>query len=231
MSERSSPLTAAPLHPESVPEKPLSERHLPAEPARPGHFFLLGQPERQDSQPDPRMEPVYQHGAPEPLKPLTAQQTRNYVEQGLRAAGWKNDPTIGASVYRLIHQVSEGIPSRINMVCNRLLLRCFVEQRHRITVEDVGAIVQDLPREKLITRKRRCEEPPVTPSVEVRLEEPVREKQVLEECLPVASTESAESTPPEPLTPSVTSVNPGEKARFGSQNATLPKNSPRRGTW
>ncbi len=83
------------------------------------------------------LEPVHQRIiAASHLKALKEEETRGYVEHRLNVVGWKNDPQISPRVFSVIYLFSEGIPRRINLICNRLLLHAFVEQRHKITVAD-----------------------------------------------------------------------------------------------
>lgn len=218
------PREPPPLEP--APKAPLLDKHPPAAPAPPAHFFLLGQPELRGSQTDQRLGPVYTRiAAAGPLKPLTAQETRNYVERELRAKGWRNDPEIDAPVFHIIHQSSEGVPERINMICNRLLLQCFVEQRHRITVADASALVKESTVEKSITRKPSSEELSAPPPREALSEEQVGAVPVPKEWLPV------ELLKPEPMLPSDTSVSPRKKAHFEARNISLAKNGARRRNW
>lgn len=201
--------------------------HIPAEFAQPEHFFLLDHPDLWGSHNDQRQEPVYKRiAAAGHLKHLTAQETRNYVERGLRAKGWKNDPKIDAPVFHIIHQFSEGVPKRINMICNGLLLQCFVEQRHRITTTDAATFVKELSVEKSITHKRHSEELSVLPPLrEILSEEQVPTEPAPEEWLPLESLKPAQLLPPH------TSVSPRQKAHFEPRNFSLAKNRTRRGNW
>ncbi len=193
-----------PVSAERVPEKPLLEEGLVAETRQLEPFFLLGQPELRHLQRDQRTEPVYQRiAAVSPMQSLTVEETRTYVESGLRAAGWNKDPAIGAPVFRIIHKFSEGVPDRINQICNRMLLTCFVEQRHRITVEDARAAVEEIPEKQLSTRKR--------------VTEPVSESPPPGE--PLAAEEM-----PEPLRPVETPVM-RDKAQFESRDVPLASHS------
>jgi general secretion pathway protein A len=116
-------------------------------------IFLLGQPELRDIVQDKSLEPVHQRIiAASHLKPLKEEETRGYVEHRLNVVGWKNDPQISTRVFSVICLFSEGIPRRINLICNRLLLHAFVEQRHKITVADARVVVEELQEEQLSPR-------------------------------------------------------------------------------
>ncbi|MCB1700809.1 MAG: AAA family ATPase [Pseudomonadales bacterium] len=116
-------------------------------------IFLLGQPELRELIHSPELEQVHQRIiATSNLRALELDETRAYVEHRLRVVGWRNDPAISAAVFPIIYQFSEGVPRRINLICSRLLLHTFVEQRHRIGVADARTVVQELQDEQLSTR-------------------------------------------------------------------------------
>lgn len=116
-------------------------------------IFLLGQPELREHVRDKALIPLYQRIiATSQLEALNEDQTRNYIEFRLRIAGWENNPKISSPVYPIIFQFSEGIPRRINLICNRLFLHCHVKLQHQITVADAQIVVQELHSEQLTTR-------------------------------------------------------------------------------
>ena len=133
-------------------QRPVGFRgHLPShlDPA----IFLLGQLELRDLVHEKALEPVHQRIiAASHLKPLEEDETRSYVEHRLNVVGWDKDPHITPRVFAVIYLFSEGIPRRINLICNRLLLHAFVEQRHKITVADARVVVEELQEELLSTR-------------------------------------------------------------------------------
>jgi general secretion pathway protein A len=116
-------------------------------------IFLLGQPELRELVRDKELEPLYQRIiAASHLKALEEHETRAYVEHRLRVVGWKNDPLISDSVYPIIHLFSEGVPRRINLMCNRLFLHSFVEHSKRIVVEHARTVIEELQDEQLARR-------------------------------------------------------------------------------
>lgn len=113
-------------------------------------IFMLGQPELRELILRPEMEQVHQRiVAASHLKPLEADETEQYIRHRLQAAGWSGDPAISKAVYPLVFKFSEGIPRRINLICSRLMLHGSVEQLHRIGVDDVRAVVEELQGESL----------------------------------------------------------------------------------
>jgi putative secretion ATPase (PEP-CTERM system associated) len=116
-------------------------------------IFLLGQPELRDLIHDPALEQVHQRIiATSNLRALEEEETRAYVEHRLHVVGWQNNPAISAAVFPIIYSFSEGIPRRINLICSRLFLHTFVEQRHQIGVADARTVVEELQDEQLSTR-------------------------------------------------------------------------------
>ena len=210
-----------------IPQETLLGESLPGESAQPTHFFLLDELDLQALQTDQQGEPIYKRiAAAGHLKPLTAQETRSYVERGLGAKGWKNDPEIEEPVFHIIHQFSEGVPKRINIICNNLLLQCFIDRRRRITGADAIALVKELPVEKPITRRWLSEESsPLPPQRETPAEEQMGTEPAPKESAP------GESLKPSPLVPSDTPISPMQRAHFGPINPSLAKNRARRGKW
>jgi putative secretion ATPase (PEP-CTERM system associated) len=116
-------------------------------------IFLLGQPELRDMVHEKHLEPVHQRiVATSHLEPLPKGEIPAYVEHRLKVVGWRGDPDITERVYPVIYRFSEGVPRRINLICNRLFLHAFVEQRHQITLADAREVVKELQEEQLTRR-------------------------------------------------------------------------------
>jgi type II secretory pathway predicted ATPase ExeA len=110
--------------------------------------FLLGQPEFRRTLQRPEMEQLKQRViAACHLGPMDAAETRAYVEHRLRTAGWTGDPALDEPAFAAIHAHTGGIPRRINILCNRLLLLGFMDEKHALGEADVMAVVQDMAQE------------------------------------------------------------------------------------
>jgi general secretion pathway protein A len=83
------------------------------------------------------------------LEPLTPAETVGYVRHRLERAGWLGDPAFDPGVLQQVHGFSRGIPRLINLVCNRLLLRGFSLELHRLSVDDAQSVVAELHEEGL----------------------------------------------------------------------------------
>ncbi|KQV94599.1 XrtA/PEP-CTERM system-associated ATPase [Rhizobacter sp. Root1221] len=107
--------------------------------------FLVGQPELRGMLESQRLEQLRQRViASCHLGPLDADETRRYIEHRLNRVGWKGNPSFELGAFQKIHQFSSGIPRRINLLCNRLLLSAFLEDLTGITEAHVLRIDREL---------------------------------------------------------------------------------------
>jgi hypothetical protein len=83
------------------------------------------------------------------IGPLAPSETRDYIEHRLKLAGWAGDPVISAQAFSRIHDETGGIPRRINLLCNRLLLYGALEELHELDATAVDEVVADLAREAI----------------------------------------------------------------------------------
>ena len=107
--------------------------------------FLIGQPELRKLIESPSMEQLRQRIiASCHLGPLDGKETRAYVEHRLHHVGWKDRPRFDSAAFDAIHQWTEGIPRRINLLCNRLLLSAFLGNQEALTAELVDRTGREL---------------------------------------------------------------------------------------
>ncbi len=106
--------------------------------------FLLGQPQfrnilasRDAEQLRQRVFTCYHLGA------LDAEEVKAYVEHRLQIAAWSGDPSFADASFAAIYRHTDGIPRKINLLCSRLLLSAFLEERHTITAEDTEAVATE----------------------------------------------------------------------------------------
>src|SRR5262252_6737376 len=110
--------------------------------------FLIGQPELRKQLESPAMEQLRQRViASCHLGPLGPEETQAYIEHRLHHVGWTGEPSFDEGAFEAIHQCTNGIPRRINLLCNRLLLAVFLTDETRITAELVRTTASDLARE------------------------------------------------------------------------------------
>jgi len=110
--------------------------------------FLLGQPEFRRTLQKPEMEQLMQRViAACHLGPMDAAETAAYIIHRLRTVGWTGDPSIDDAAYAAIYKQTGGIPRRINVLCNRLLLLGYMDEKHAITGSDVALVIEDMQQE------------------------------------------------------------------------------------
>ena len=107
--------------------------------------FLVGQPEFRQILQSPQMNQLRQRViAACHIGPLTVEETRKYIEHRLEHVGWKGDPKFAPETFAVIHAASGGIPRRINLVCDRLLLSGFLGERRYFSQESVKEIAGEI---------------------------------------------------------------------------------------
>ncbi len=110
--------------------------------------FLVGQPELRKQLESPAMEQLRQRViASCHLGPLSAEETRAYIEHRMRHVGWTGQPAFDDDAFALIYQWTSGIPRKINLLCNRLLLATFLSDAQQVTAALVRETGNDLARE------------------------------------------------------------------------------------
>jgi putative secretion ATPase (PEP-CTERM system associated) len=113
-------------------------------------IFLLGQEEFRNTLLSPGFEQLRQRViATYHLNPLNASDTHDYIEHRLGRVAWKKDPAITEDAYAAIYSFTQGVPRRINNLCDRLLLYTFLEEQHQIDGETVRAVANEIGSEFL----------------------------------------------------------------------------------
>jgi putative secretion ATPase (PEP-CTERM system associated) len=110
--------------------------------------FLLGQPEFRRTLQSPEMEQLRQRVvASYHLGPLDQAETEAYILHRLKVAGWQNDPSFSSDAFIAIHLFTGGIPRRVNILCDRLLLLGRLDELHRFTGKEVARVIEDMLQE------------------------------------------------------------------------------------
>lgn len=110
--------------------------------------FLLGQPEFRRILQGPDMEQLRQRViATYHLGPLDETDTAAYILHRLKTAGWRGDPSFSRDAFAAIHQYTGGIPRKINILCDRLLLMGCLDQKHAFTRADVAVVIGEMQQE------------------------------------------------------------------------------------
>lgn len=108
-------------------------------------IFLVGQPELNERMSDDRLLPLRQRiGIRFHLNRFTLEETRQYILFRLRHAGARHFNIFSEEAIAVIHQVSQGTPRLINIICDHALLTGFAENKPVIGAELIEETVEDL---------------------------------------------------------------------------------------
>jgi len=113
--------------------------------------LLLGQPQFRERLLAPDLEQLRQRiVASCALRGLEENETRGYIEHRLSTAGWIGDPAFATEVFPMLFRATGGVPRRINMLLERLLLLGFLDERHDIEQAMVQQVVREMREEGLL---------------------------------------------------------------------------------
>lgn len=127
-------------------------------------IVLAGQPELRSHVADhalPKLQAMLQQACH--LKPLGASDTRRYIEHRLNKVGWSGAPSFDEAAFEEIHRLAGGVPRRINVVTNRLLLAQFLKGSARVRrqdVQDVGLALDTEVFDGIVTPDSPGDRPP-----------------------------------------------------------------------
>ena len=107
-------------------------------------IVLIGQPELDERlSKDPRLRALHQRIAVRyRIPPLAAEEVASYIEHRIQIAGEKGVPSFTRAAISRIAEISQGIPRRINRICDQALLAGFV--RDSLTIDE-SMVEQALP--------------------------------------------------------------------------------------
>lgn len=113
--------------------------------------FLVGQPEFRMTLQSPAMEQLKQRiTATCHIGPLATDETRGYIEHRLKCAGATGRPNFDTAAFDAIFKASGGIPRRINLICDRLLLLGYLGNKDTFGLEEVGEVVKEIQDESTV---------------------------------------------------------------------------------
>jgi hypothetical protein len=75
---------------------------------------------------------------------MDAAETRGYIEHRLHQVDWKGSPGFDDEAFARIFHWTHGIPRRVNMLCNRLLLAAYLASESRVAAKDVDVVGAEL---------------------------------------------------------------------------------------
>ncbi|MDB5794397.1 MAG: peptidoglycan-binding protein [Noviherbaspirillum sp.] len=108
-------------------------------------IVLIGQPELRAMLDRPELQQLAQRViARFHLKALTEQETASYIRHRLAVAGLGTTEPFGPQVIKQIHQLTRGVPRRINVLCDRALLGAFAEDKRVVNHAIVGKAASEV---------------------------------------------------------------------------------------
>jgi general secretion pathway protein A len=108
-------------------------------------IILVGQPELHAKLATRQMRQLEQRIAVRfHIHELTRAETEQYITHRMSVAGGAHTVTWSRRALRLIYHHTGGIPRRINLLCDRVLMTAFVRETHRVSAAIVRRSVQEL---------------------------------------------------------------------------------------
>lgn len=96
-------------------------------------IILIGQPELRDLLDQPALEQLAQRViARYHLQALDRDDTRRYIQHRLNVAGHQGPLPFSESAVNRIHRLTQGVPRRINQLCDRALLGAFGRRQQQV---------------------------------------------------------------------------------------------------
>ncbi len=106
---------------------------------------LVGQPELRDMLAAPDRVALRQRiGVQCHLGPLALNETGAYIRHRLAKVGWNGKPSFEAGAFEEVYRWTGGIPRRINLLCNRLMLSRFLAGTNSVDAKAVAETAHDL---------------------------------------------------------------------------------------
>lgn len=114
-------------------------------------IFLIGQPELGETLFLPELEQLRQRiVATYQLKPLSEEETKSYILFRLEKAGWNKTPEFEDDIFSVICSYTQGIPRRINTLCDRVLLFGYLEELAIIGLAAVNKVIAEIEEESSV---------------------------------------------------------------------------------
>ncbi len=107
--------------------------------------FLLGQEELKAIIQAPNMEQFRQRIiASAHLKPLSIEEVKNYINHRIHQAGYEKEDLFSDQAFTLIHEKTLGVPRKINIFVDRILLFGFLEELESIDEQAILAVAEEM---------------------------------------------------------------------------------------
>ena len=107
--------------------------------------FLLGQEELKDIIQAPNMEQFRQRIiASAHLKPLNLEEVKDYINHRLQQVGCTKESLFSDAAFAAIHEKTLGVPRKINIFVDRLLLFGFLEELTNFDIDTVNDVAEEM---------------------------------------------------------------------------------------
>ncbi|MCF7874203.1 MAG: AAA family ATPase, partial [Candidatus Omnitrophica bacterium] len=107
-------------------------------------ILLIGQPELKDKLNNFKLRQIKQRISIRcRLLPLRKDEIKQYVHYRLQRSGSEN-LLLEDNCYQIIYQFSKGIPRLINLLCERVLLLGFIQEKNQITASMLKVCIEEL---------------------------------------------------------------------------------------
>lgn len=108
-------------------------------------IILIGQPELRGMLAAPELEQLAQRViARFHLPALSAAETGQYIKHRLTVAGLRGSSPFDGKLRERIHQLSRGVPRRINLLCDRALLGAYSQGQSKVSVATLNRAAQEV---------------------------------------------------------------------------------------
>jgi putative secretion ATPase (PEP-CTERM system associated) len=130
-------------------------------------IFLVGQTELRRVIISNHMEQLRQRIiASHRLEPMDPEECKAYILHRLHAVGWNHDPEVAPEVFSGVYRASGGIPRKINLTMDRLLLHGYLEELHRLDGTALATVLEEI-QEEMSGVPATLESTPVPQSVDL----------------------------------------------------------------
>ena len=110
--------------------------------------FLIGQTELQETLRGSRMRQLRQRiTVSHHLEPLSLDEIKRYIGFRLVAVGWNGAPSFTPEVYEYVHAHTRGVPRKVNLLMDRVLVYGFLEEIRAFDASHIEAVVKEMSAE------------------------------------------------------------------------------------
>ncbi|EQD33011.1 MSHA biogenesis protein MshM, partial [mine drainage metagenome] len=111
-------------------------------------IFLVGQTELRRIIVSNHMEQLRQRIiASHRIEPMGEEECGAYIQHRLHAVGFNNDPELAPEIFAEVYRASRGIPRKINLIMDRLLLHGYLEELHSLDLAALTMVLDEMHEE------------------------------------------------------------------------------------